>query len=99
MSETKPAGPRFTIDAEHALGSYANVVSIAHSYAEVILDFGRMLPGRGDIPVVSRIIMTPFQARQTLRALQHNLKMYERTYGAIPEPPSRGDGVDPDSAN
>lgn len=90
MSETgsktvKP--PRLTVSAEVGMGEYSNFVSIAHNYSEVLLDFGRTLPAREDIPVVSRIIMSPFQAKQLLRALNHNVQMYERTFGPIAEPP------------
>jgi hypothetical protein len=88
MSDAKPAskGPKLTVSSEVALGQYSNFVSIAHNYAEVLLDFGRTLPGRDDIPVVSRVIMNPFQAKQLLRALTHNIQMYEKTYGPIAEP-------------
>jgi hypothetical protein len=82
-----PAGPRLSLSPEIGLGQYANFASIAHNFAEVLLDFGRTLPGREDIPVVARIIMSPFQAKQLLRALAHNIQMYEKAYGAIPEPP------------
>jgi hypothetical protein len=80
-------GPRLSITPEVALGQYANFVSIAHNFSEVVLDFGRTLPGRGDIPVVARIIMSPFHSRQLLRALSHNMQLYERSFGTIPEPP------------
>jgi len=93
-----PSGPNLTISAEVSLGQYANFVSIAHNYGEVLMDFGRTLPGRSDIPVVARLIMNPFQAKQLLRALSHNLQMYEKTFGPIQEPrgqasahPSTGD--------
>lgn len=79
--------PRLTVDADTGMGEYSNFVSIAHNYSEVLLDFGRTLPGRDDIPVVARIIMNPFQAKQLLRALTHNVQMYERTFGPIPDPP------------
>lgn len=79
--------PRLTIGAEVGMGEYSNFVSIAHNYSEVLLDFGRTLPGRDDIPVVARIIMNPFQAKQLLRALTHNVQMYERSFGPISEPP------------
>ncbi|NOZ78199.1 MAG: DUF3467 domain-containing protein [Acidobacteria bacterium] len=82
-----PQAPKLTLTPEAALGTYSNFVSIAHNYSEVVMDFGRTLPGRADIPVVARVLMTPFQAKQMLRALTHNLKMYEETYGAISEPP------------
>jgi hypothetical protein len=90
-------GPRLTVSPEIAIGQYANFVSIAHNYSEVLLDFGRTLPGRGDIPVVARIIMNPFQAKQLLRALSHNIQMYENSFGAIADPPA--DRVEPDGAN
>jgi len=76
-----------TIGAEVGMGQYSNFVSIAHNYSEVLLDFVRTLPGRDDIPVVARIIMNPFQAKQLLRALTHNVQMYERSFGPISEPP------------
>jgi hypothetical protein len=96
MSDTPspkpPAGPRLTIDPEIGMGHYANFVSIAHNFTEVLFDFGRTLPGRSDIPVVSRLIMSPFQAKQLLRALNHNLELYERTFGPIANPPASGGG-------
>ncbi len=97
MSDTTPKppkAPRLTMDAETGLGQYSNFVSIAHNYSEVLLDFGRTLPGREDIPVVARIIMNPFQAKQLLRALSHNVQMYENTFGTISDPP-QGAGEPP----
>jgi hypothetical protein len=85
---TPPNAPRLTVDKELALGEYANFVSIAHNFSEVLLDFGRTMPGRQDIPVVARIIMSPFHARQLMRALNHNLKLYEQNFGSISEPPA-----------
>ena len=58
MSDQKPAeprAPRVTIAPDIALGQYSNFVTIAHNYSEVLLDFGRTLPGRNDIPVVPAI--------------------------------------------
>jgi hypothetical protein len=103
MSDEKPnpagGGPRLTLSAEVGLGQYANFVSIAHNYAEVLLDFARTLPGRDDIPVVARIIMSPFQAKQLLRALNHNVQMYEKTYGTIADPPKPPGDVPPGGTN
>jgi hypothetical protein len=84
----RPAAPQLTVDKELALGEYANFVSIAHNFSEVLLDFGRTMPGRQDIPVVARIVMTPFHAKQLLRAINHNLQLYEKTFGTIAEPPA-----------
>lgn len=82
-----PKAPRLTLNPEVGLGEYSNFVSIAHNFSEVLLDFGRTVPGREDIPVVARIIMNPFQAKQLLRALGHNVQMYENSFGPIPDPP------------
>lgn len=91
VKQPNPKTPRLTLSAEVGLGHYSNFVSIAHNFSEVLLDFGRTLPGREDIPVVARIIMNPFQAKQLLRALGHNVQMYERTFGPIPDPPAGDD--------
>ncbi len=95
MSDQKPhpGPPKMTLAPDVAMGLYSNFVTIAHNYSEVLLDFGRTLPGREDIPVVARIIMTPFQAKQLLRALTHNLQMYERSFGPIQDPPVPPGGV------
>ena len=87
-SSSPPGAPQLTVDPELARGEYANFVSIAHNFSEVLLDFGRTMPGRQDIPVVARIIMSPFHAKQLLRAITHNLQLYEKTYGAIADPPA-----------
>jgi hypothetical protein len=94
-----PKTPKLTLSSEVGLGQYSNFVSIAHNYAEVLLDFGRTLPGREDIPVVARIIMNPFQAKQLLRALSHNLQMYENSFGAIGEPPGGADASGPNTTH
>jgi hypothetical protein len=86
-----PNAPKLTLSAEVGLGHYSNFVSIAHNFSEVLLDFGRTLPGREDIPVVARIIMNPFQAKQLLRALTHNVRMYENSFGPIADPPAGAD--------
>ena len=81
---------RMNIPDQQALGTYANFVSIVHNFAEFILDFGRIVPGREDVQVVSRVVMTPVHAKQLLRALSENVAIYERNFGEIssgPQPP------------
>ena len=95
-----PSAPKLTVDPELARGEYANFVSIAHNFSEVLLDFGRTMPGRQDIPVVARIIMSPFHAKQLLRAINHNLQLYEKNFGPIQEPPKPPEGAPgPEGAN
>lgn len=65
------------LDAEVAKGVYSNVVMIAHSPSEFILDFASILPGMPKGKVVSRIIMTPENAKRLLISLNENIARYE----------------------
>ena len=58
------------IEPSEAEGIYANLVLLAHSSSEFILDFARMLPGIPRAKVYSRIIMTPQNARALLKTLE-----------------------------
>lgn len=71
------------ITPEVAEGIYANLVIIAHSSSEFVLDFIRMLPALPKANVKSRIVMTPENAKKLLAALQDNLAKYEQQFGKI----------------
>jgi uncharacterized protein DUF3467 len=71
------------LDPQHAEGIYSNLVFIAHSASEVILDFARALPGLPKAKVYARVIVTPQHAKSLLMALEQNLKTYEGQFGAI----------------
>ena len=66
-----------------AEGIYSNLVFIAHSASEVILDFARALPGLPKAKVYARVILTPQHAKSLLMALEQNLKNYENQFGVI----------------
>ncbi len=83
MTDPKSVPVKVTIDETIAEGLYANFANILHNPTEFVFDFGRAVPGRSDVKVVSRILTTPFHARQLLRALQQNIELYERQYGPI----------------
>lgn len=83
---------KIVVSDQQALGTYANFASIVHNYAEFIIDFGRMVPGRNDVQVVSRIVMTPVHAKQLLRALTENVSIYENNFGEIPQGPTQPPG-------
>ena len=78
---------KIVVGDQQALGTYANFASIVHNFAEFLIDFGRIVPGRDEVQVVSRVVMTPVHARQLLRALTENVAIYERNFGAINEGP------------
>jgi hypothetical protein len=69
-----------------AEGIYSNVVFIAHSASEVILDFARALPGLPKAKVYARVILTPQHAKSLLLALEQNLGKYEASFGVIKLP-------------
>jgi hypothetical protein len=83
MAEAKPVSLQVSIDDTTAQGHYVNFANILHNPTEFVLDFGRVVPGRSDVKVLSRVLTTPFHAKQLLRALQQNIDIYERNYGEI----------------
>jgi hypothetical protein len=83
----KPQNPlQIELGEKEAEGIYSNLVFIAHSPSEVILDFARALPGLPKAKVYARIILTPQHAKSLLMALEQNLKNYESSFGAIKIP-------------
>jgi hypothetical protein len=62
---------------------YANLVRIAHSPAEMVLDFAHLLPGITPARVCARVIMSPLGVKLLHRALTENLARYEAAYGEI----------------
>jgi len=85
MSEGKI---KIVVPDQLSLGTYANFASIVHNFAEFIIDLGRIVPGREDVQVVSRLVMTPVHAKQLLRALGENVAIYERNFGEISQGPT-----------
>jgi hypothetical protein len=67
---------------------YANLARIAHSPADIVLDFAHLLPGETRALVGARILMSPLSAKLLLRALGENLARYEAAFGEIVIPTS-----------
>jgi hypothetical protein len=65
---------------------YANLVRIAHTPSEIMVDFARLLPGDLSAPIVSRVLMSPLSTKLFLNALAENLAKYEAAYGEITVP-------------
>lgn len=63
--------------------AYSNFAVITHSPSEVVIDFARVLPNTPKARVVSRIIVTPMNAKLLLKALTENLAKYEAQFGPI----------------
>ena len=74
---------RIVLDENIAQGEYVNFAHIIHSQSEFVIDLGRVVPGRNDVKIYSRVILTPLHAKQFLEALGHNLSLFEQKYGEI----------------
>jgi hypothetical protein len=85
-----PSGQkRVTIDIPANLQAiYANVAFISHTPAEMILDFGQVLPRMPRGKVLSRVIMSPMHAKMLHMALGQQITAYEQQMGKIPLPSS-----------
>ena len=88
MTEKKPGV--IHVDPAIENGRYANAATIMHSFSEFIVDFLMLLPGDRR-KVVSRIILSPGQAKQVARAFRENLEKYEDAYGEINLPKGKED--------
>ena len=73
------------LDDDLAEGVYCNLVMIAHSPEEFILDFIRVMPGLPKARVKSRVVVTPQHAKRLLGALHENIGRYEAQFGEISE--------------
>ncbi|GAB4485328.1 MAG: hypothetical protein OHK0031_09410 [Anaerolineales bacterium] len=67
---------------------YSNLVRIAHSPADIVLDFAHLMPGENRARIASRVLMSPLSAKLLLRALAENIARYEAAFGEINLPPS-----------
>ena len=86
MSEQQPPQQptlRITLDDSVSQGEYVNFANIIHSPSEFVIDLGRIVPGRNDVKVYSRVIMTPLHAKQLLSALAQNISLFEQKFGEI----------------
>ena len=86
MEEKKEIGIELRPDIGQ--GIYSNLAIILHSHSEFMIDFAAMLPGMQKAVVNSRIIMTPENAKNLLRALQDNVQKFEAKW-RWPEEPGR----------
>lgn len=78
---------RIVLDENIAQGEYVNFANIIHSASEFVIDLGRIVPGRNDVKIYSRVILTPLHTKQLLDALSHNVALFEQQYGEIRSEP------------
>lgn len=90
MNEPKPPQPsrppgslQIELQEKEGEGIYANMALISHSPSEVVIDFARLLPNVVKTRIHARIVMTPYNAKSLLVALEDNIKKYEAQFGPI----------------
>ncbi len=79
----QPQTIRIVLDDNIAQGEYINFANIIHSPSEFVIDLGRVVPGRADVKIYSRVIMTPLHAKQLLEALAQNISLFQQKFGEI----------------
>jgi hypothetical protein len=96
MSDEKPRGGEridVKIADDELKGRYANLLRIAHTREEFILDFINVVPPQGI--VTARVVTSPAHLKRIVQALAANLARYEESHGTIPA----SEGPDPRTAN
>ena len=92
-----PSQKQIQIKADEAVqvGVYANVARISHDAEAFVLDFvvihGSPPFGR----LLSRVVLTPGNAKRLSQALTQNIEAFEQSHGAIrmPAPPHADPGI------
>ena len=64
-------------------GVYANMMMVAHTKEEFVLDFMNMFPPQGIVN--ARVITSPSHLKRIVAALADNIKKYESQFGTIKE--------------
>ena len=90
MSESNPKPPppgsvaiHVQLDDARVSGDYVNMARIFHNQTEFVLDAMFIPPASNTARVLSRLVMSPIHVKQLLRALQHNVQIYEQKFGEI----------------
>jgi len=84
MAYPSPKEIKIKAKEEQLGGVYSNLMQIAHTKEEFILDFFMVTPPYQGV-LVSRVIMSPGHIKRMLRALKENIAKYEEKFGKIEE--------------
>jgi len=89
MALPQQSRPQTTLEVPPDLQPvYANLARIAHSPADIVIDFAHLLPGESRARIGARILMTPLSAKLLYKALGENLARFESAFGEIVLPTS-----------
>ena len=82
--ENPPFELKIQVDEQTAQGTYVNFLSVLHNQAEFVMDFGRIVPGKPEVKIQSRLLTNPIALKQIVRTLSENLERYEKAFGPVP---------------
>lgn len=83
MEQPRPQQISVELGDKEAEGIYANLAMIVHSPTEIVIDFARVMPRMPKTKVLARIIMTPMHTKLLYKALEDNIKKFEKQFGEI----------------
>lgn len=83
MSQNQPQQINIKATDEKIKGEYSNVMQILHTKEEFLLDFLNVFPPTGTLN--SRIIVSPGHFKRMVKAMEENLKKYEKSFGKVEE--------------
>ena len=82
--EQPKAGGRLRVHLPSNLKpTYANFAVITHSRSEIVIDFAQVMPQMSQARVLNRVVMTAFNAKLLMRALNDHMSRFEDQYGEI----------------
>ncbi len=79
----EPQQMQVKITDEVLKGVYSNLVQVAHTKEEFVLDFMSMMPPQGIVN--ARVYLAPAHVKRLATALHDNVKKYEEQFGKIEE--------------
>ena len=78
-------------DDKTAKGVYANVMALNHTKEEFVMEFLNIFPPQGNL--VSRVFTSPGHMKRIQKALEENIKIYEKQFGRIEEAEAPSSGI------
>ena len=94
---TQPPSPNRQLRLEipaNLSAIYSNAAIVSQTTSEIILDFLQIMPNDPRARVLTRVVMTPTNAKLFMNALQNNLARFEETHGEIVVPQQPGSLAD-----
>jgi hypothetical protein len=74
-------------DEKELVGQFSNLVMFHHTAEEFTVHFIYVFPNVPQGKLVSSVIVSPGHAKRILRALDENIRRYEKQFGPIREVP------------